>query len=676
VYPVSEAYQEAVQENTRKYHFSGIITTASGQQYPFQNKDIVKGSGYLTNQCCGDNEIEFGSVYAAELGISLYNPIDRYTLEGAELSLSFFLQLKDGSYEEVPMGVFDISEATRTVKCLTITAYDRMLRFEKSFSGKLTSGTAYQFLALACEECGMELAHTELEMESWPNAKEVLGVYAENDIETWRDVLYYIAQVLGRFCVIDRTGKLELRAYGIEPVRTIGARHRYSSSFSDFVTRYTAVSSTNKRTDTSEYYALDPDDGLTMNLGVNPLLQFGLESTREKLLTNILTVAGKINFIPFESETIGDPAFDLGDVIRFSGGHADEQQDTCITKFSYKINGKHTLKCVGKDPRLSTAKSKNDKNISGLLNQIEAGKIAVYTYLNAAPYSISSEETEICSIEFAANEDTDAEFHGSILLDVKANSVSRSAKTTVKIPVVSTNESVDAQEPTEKDEEIVLNWMEDGKAIITVTYILNDSTITTYTPVETLHSGQHILNLYYPLGGLKAASYNTFRVRMKIADGFASIEPSQEICTISGQGLSANSAWDGRMEFMDEFPAYPMGASIALVSVDDYVSTYTEQPKPAFYSDRYPLLNLGGGMILCGVEAEANANEVVTQQTASFIDTSYTEVVRERHRLKREFTYRGMEISGFAEGRLESLLVRTSDKTTVNEIEVTSDGGL
>ena len=57
-------------------------------------------------------------------------------------------------------------------------------------------------------------------------------------------------------------------------------KHRFTSSFSDFITRYTAVSSTNMKTETAEYYHLDPDDGLTMNLGVNPLLQFGLKETR------------------------------------------------------------------------------------------------------------------------------------------------------------------------------------------------------------------------------------------------------------------------------------------------------------------------------------------------------------------------------------------------------------
>ena len=142
------------------------------------------------------------------------------------------------------------------------------------------------------------------------------------------------------------------------------------------MTRYTAVSSTNLRTQTSEYYALEEDDGLTMNLGVNPLLQFGLEETRAELCRNILTALSAVNYVPFDSDTIGNPALDLGDVLTFSGGQADAQQITCVTSFTVKIGGRQSLKCVGKNPRLSQAKSKNDKNISGLLNQLKLGRSA------------------------------------------------------------------------------------------------------------------------------------------------------------------------------------------------------------------------------------------------------------------------------------------------------------
>ena len=57
MYPVSKAFLQAVQGNTRKYYWTGKITTAAGAEYPFTQEDIVKGSGYITAQCCGNSEI-------------------------------------------------------------------------------------------------------------------------------------------------------------------------------------------------------------------------------------------------------------------------------------------------------------------------------------------------------------------------------------------------------------------------------------------------------------------------------------------------------------------------------------------------------------------------------------------------------------------------------------------
>lgn len=361
MYPVSDAFLQAVQENTRNYRWTGQITTKGGVVYPFVYEDIVKGSGYVMAQCCGSAEIELGTVYAAEMGITLFSQIDRYTLEGAEVRLSYHLRLADGSYEKVPMGIFEVSEANRTAHCLELKAYDYMLRFEKSFNGFETVGNAWAFLDLCCKACNVGLAHTQADIEAMPNGTELLSIYPENDIETYRDVLYFVGQVLGGFFCINREGKLELRKYGRSPVMEVKSRHRFTSSFSDFITRYTAVSSTNLRTQTAEYYALEPDDGLTMNLAVNPLLQFGLEETREQLCRNILADISVVSYVPFDSSTIGNPALDLGDVLTFTGGQADGSQIACITSSNCKIGGKHTLKCVGKNPRLAQAKSKNDK---------------------------------------------------------------------------------------------------------------------------------------------------------------------------------------------------------------------------------------------------------------------------------------------------------------------------
>ncbi len=104
-------------------------------------------------------KIELGTVYAAEMGIYLYSKIDRYTLKDAKVELSYHLQLADGSYEEVPVGIFEVCEANRTVNCLELKAYDYKLRFDRSFNGFETVGKAYAFLELCCLACDVELAN-------------------------------------------------------------------------------------------------------------------------------------------------------------------------------------------------------------------------------------------------------------------------------------------------------------------------------------------------------------------------------------------------------------------------------------------------------------------------------------------------------------------------------------
>ena len=84
----------------------------------------MKDSGYISRQCCGSTEIELGTVYAAEMGITLLSDIDRYTLEDAQVTLVFHLVLADDSVEDVPMGVFEVSEANCLAKCLELKAYD------------------------------------------------------------------------------------------------------------------------------------------------------------------------------------------------------------------------------------------------------------------------------------------------------------------------------------------------------------------------------------------------------------------------------------------------------------------------------------------------------------------------------------------------------------------------
>ncbi len=593
MYPVSDKFMDAVQKNTRTFYWTGSITTKTNQTYEFGNDDIVKGSGYINRQCCGNTEIELGTVYAAEMGISLYLDIDRYTLEEAEIRLSFHLVYEDETEEEVPMGVFYVAEANRCIKTLELKAYDGMLNLDKNFSKGLSSAYPYEFLSLLSKACHIELAQTKEEIEAMPNGTELLGIYQDNDIESWRDFLYYLAQTLGCFAIIDRFGRLNLSAYGNTAVMAVDIRHRFSSSFSDFVTRYTAVSSTNKRTEKAEYYAKSPDDGLTMNLGVNPLLQFGLEETRKRIINAILDVITSVEYVPFDSDTIGNPALDLGDVLRFTGGHADETKQSAITSIYTKINGKQTVKCVGKNPRLAAAKSKNDKNITGLINSIGETKLSIYTFANALALDVGAEKLSIINMEFASGDETNAEFHAQAILQVESNPDTRTLTAETTIDLGTTTDDNGTTVENKKVISFPLSWDEDGKTELSVFYVLDGHEVEEFHPKESWLSGKHLLTLYYPIMGLTANQLHTFEVLISMKNGAGHIEAQNIMATITGQGLGVQERWDGKIT-VEETMKKLLLSSMPTYTLQDVVMVHFLSPKKTGLNDHVASISLIG----------------------------------------------------------------------------------
>ena len=61
--------------------------------------------------------------------LSLHEVLSWKDFQGAKVELFYHLQVAGGSYERIPMGIFEVSEANRKAKCLEIKAYDYMVRF-------------------------------------------------------------------------------------------------------------------------------------------------------------------------------------------------------------------------------------------------------------------------------------------------------------------------------------------------------------------------------------------------------------------------------------------------------------------------------------------------------------------------------------------------------------------
>ncbi len=65
---------------------------------------------------------------------------------------------------------------------------------------------------------------------------------------------------------------------------------------------------------------------------------------------------------------------------------------------------------------------------------------------------------------------------------------------------------------TEVEVSLPVTWTEGGEAQVYVTYEYNNSYITAFAPVETWHSGKHILTLFYPIEDIAASVASHFNV--------------------------------------------------------------------------------------------------------------------------------------------------------------------
>ena len=270
------------------------------------------------------------------------------------------------------------------------------------------------------------------------------------------------------------------------------------------------------------------------------------------------------------------------DVVKFTGGHADDDSISCITSVTYKINGKQTLKGVGKNPLLSSAKSKADKNIIGLLNQVETGKFVICAYENASELIVGTEPIRIIDVTFAAIESTSALFIGNINCVVSAEEETVTKEYTVshEVPTVDSiinraveiakkeiaeeTESGDGTEVVAEGDvedniipeveyettESVINLpiTEKVSPIVTFLYKLDDTWVEDYQPKQKVVDGENILSLLFPMGSLGANSAKRLEVYMMMEGGELVIAPANCKAAVAGSGIASGyTEWDGKI---------------------------------------------------------------------------------------------------------------------------------
>ena len=527
----SAAFATAMKDSQRVEYLRGTVGAV-----PFTNSNILSAS--YSNACTDTKDVKFGSARIGQLNIAFHGlAVGWNEWRGKVIDLEYGLQLADESVEYIPVGKFTIAKADHTDSGVTVTAYDCLSALDIAFTASTTAGQIYDFLEFIEDNTGIVNGRTQADCENLPNGTEILGLYPENDIKTFRDFASWVASSVGGFVTASRTGQLLIKSFNeSDIVDTFQSRDRVVGSvFSDYVTQYRGINVTSVFDGTVDY--VDGDDqtgGASISLGSNPLLQYGTDLAKATQRKAIANVAVGIAYTPFNIAILNCPVYDLGDLVVCEGGVAGSESLTCcVMGIEWSFKNTTTLKGFGADPNLSSGKSATDKALGGVSSKAKSNELVTHTYINSLEYALANHAVSaaVVSIDFAT---------------VNPSKVTMLHEINFDLTLI------------------------DSKATITAYYYLNER-LQGYRPVGTFNeNGKHILTLMYFLENLVEGTAYEWRVRLKIDGGTATISRNHIHAWLQGQGLVAVDEFAGTIRVEDTYT--PLELNRAVVTVVDTVN--------------------------------------------------------------------------------------------------------
>lgn len=351
MYNVSQEYKDELQKNIFKFDLFGRLTGTGD----FYGDNILAGSLTINKQCSSGNKIIMGSTYASELKATF---VDTNAIDiGATITLSEGMYVDSlDRYEYVPIGAFKVAEAVKTRSGIVVTAYDYMSKFNKKAALASVSGSVFEWLRYCCSMCNVTMAQTQAQIEALPNGTAQLTCYIPDGFEcTYRDVVSYLAQIIGGFATMDRDGELVLVSYEptAYPVAQIGANGRFGndSSFAMYTTNWDAVSylDVSSGTDETVVVGTATSEETTFSLGFNPFMQNPADAAQIAL--TLLNVAESMTYVPFKIKVASGACYDLGDTLTQMGGLTPNPITSryLITSITWTYNGGTALEGAGAD---------------------------------------------------------------------------------------------------------------------------------------------------------------------------------------------------------------------------------------------------------------------------------------------------------------------------------------
>lgn len=148
--------------------------------------------------------LQLGSAVAAKIELTIKRINELF--ENTEIPIEIGLKLPSGKYEYIPVGFFTAEHPTNDQATTTFTAYDRMMKTTGLYVSDLTyPASAVSVLDEISAGCGVPVDVSNVDSSIMVPTKPV-GY-------TYREMIGYIASLVGGFACVDRTGTIVIKWY-------------------------------------------------------------------------------------------------------------------------------------------------------------------------------------------------------------------------------------------------------------------------------------------------------------------------------------------------------------------------------------------------------------------------------------------------------------------------------
>ena len=359
---VSAAYTAAIKDKNRTDRIAGTIKLCDGETINITDDIIVNNSVTLKEQLVSGDTFEIGTFYTNQLDITVYdNNFLSRTYANARITPKYEIQLADGTWESVPLGIFtvDNSLTKRKGSIHKLTAFDDSTKFDVDISA-YSGGkkTVQQHIKELAADVGITLAATDF--SSYPNYDLTVDSGASTAVQTYRDLIEWCCALMSVSARINRYGKFEIvklkektktvdGTLVYDADYTVEGYERTGTEFFDLraMTKYFSTTFDGEQYVYANSSVLEDTVArkATLFLPENPLLQSVSDC---KAAFEACADAINIALRRVEFSFNGNPAIECFDTLCGNGGKIDVNRTIAFfpTSLVWKYRGAHKVSCA------------------------------------------------------------------------------------------------------------------------------------------------------------------------------------------------------------------------------------------------------------------------------------------------------------------------------------------